>query len=192
MRILRWLLPLCAALAGCNLAVSDHPMFSAGEQLATPLKSGLWVADDPDCVFDSTKPRQTWPKCAVWLVLRDNRVAEISGDEKTERPVAILIADGSPPIAQIEVREKESDIVYVFYAIEPAAHDSRRRITALSVWGVRCGTEKTPGSSQVDPYPGFDKECHPASKDAVRAAAAASRAAATDIGRMKWVRASAD
>ena len=47
MRILPWLLPLCAALAGCNLAVSDHPMFSAGEQLATPLKSGLWVADDP-------------------------------------------------------------------------------------------------------------------------------------------------
>ncbi|HEX6741892.1 MAG TPA: hypothetical protein VF079_08895 [Sphingomicrobium sp.] len=184
---------LLLALAACNMAMSDHPMFAADERLTTPLKNGLWAADDPDCAVDVTLPTDKWPECAFWAVVGDNQVIDVS-EKKADRPAGFLIAGGRPPIVQIEMIDKERR-VYFFYAVEPLASAPSSPATALNLWAVACGTAKVPGSTgQIDPYPGLDKDCRPASKEALRAAAAASRAAQDraaekQIMRMHWVRA---
>ena len=191
---LSWLLllwPACLALTACNMAVSDHSMFSPEDRLTTPLKNGLWVADDPDCPFDVKSPNGQWPKCAFWTIVSANQLVDFSGDKEEERPAGSLIAQGRPPIIQVEVVEK-GDHSFLFFAFEPTASDPSGSVTAINLWAVACGTVRTPGSSQVDPYPGFDKECHPLTSDALRTAAVASRRLeAAKIGRMFWVRAEA-
>jgi hypothetical protein len=182
------LLSACAALAACNMAISDHPMFSAQDRLTTPLKDGLWVADDPDCPLDVKLPRGQWPNCAFWTVVSGNQFVDFSGDKDEERPTGSLIVQGRPPIIQVEMVEK-GDRMFVFFAIEPTGSDAAGAVTAMNLRAVACGAEKTPGSSQVEPYPGFDKDCRPSTTKALRAAAVASRSKPDKIGRIYWVRA---
>jgi hypothetical protein len=170
------------------MAVSNHPMFSVEDKLTTPLKDGLWVADDPDCPVDTNLPRSRWPNCAFWLVLRGNQLMDIAGDKKGIRPVGLFVASGQPPIAQVENLEKDSR-GYFFYGFEPAGTEPDGTITAVELWAVACGTPRIPGSTrEIDPYPGIDKDCQPQSKAALRAAAVASRASQEKLGRMKWIR----
>jgi hypothetical protein len=183
---------LLLALGACNMAVSDHPMFTTADRLTTPLKDGLWAGDDPECAVDMALPKEKWPKCAAWLVIRGNEVVDFWGDEEKDedRPVGFFMANGQPPIVQIKMVEKDKHS-FLFAAIEPTTRDAAGAVTALNLWFVPCGTEKVPGSSsQIDPYPGFDKDCRPLTASALRTAAVAGRPKA-DPGRMKWLRAEA-
>jgi len=189
MRLLLCLLPAFVALCACNVAVSDHPMFSPEDRLSIPLKDGLWVADDPDCPFDVKTPKTQWPKCAFWTIVSDKKFVDFAGDKEEERPVGTLIAKGRPPIVQVEVFIK-GDRSFLFFAIEPQASDPSGSTTAMDIWAVACGTQRSSGSSsQVDPYPGFNKECQPLTTKALRAAAIASRPKVEKVGRINWVRA---
>ena len=188
MRILLWLLPTCLALSACNMAMSNHPMFSPEEQLATPLKDGLWVADDPDCRVDTSLPRNRWPNCAFWVIVSGNQVVDIAGDKEQDRPTGFLIVGGQPPIVQIEMTE-EGGHSYLFYALDLKEADAPGPLTKINLWPVACGTEKVPGSTrEIDPFPGLNKDCQPQTIEALRAAAITSRPKADDRGRMKWVR----
>ncbi|MEO6255688.1 MAG: hypothetical protein ABIO69_02665 [Sphingomicrobium sp.] len=190
MRTSLWLLPLCTALSACNMAVSDHPMFSAKDRLTTPLKDGLWVADDPDCAFDINLPKEKWRNCAIWTIISGNKFVEFSAAKGEDRPLGFLVAGGQPPIVQIDTIE-DGQHAYLFVAVDPTGRDAAGAVTSLNLWGIACGTVKTAGSNQVDPYPGIDKACHPLSTDALRAAALASRPTTKEPDRMQWVRAEA-
>jgi len=177
------------ALGGCNLAVSDHPMFSSAERLATPLKDGPWVADVPDCKFNVDSPKTGWPKCALWTVVSDNKMVDVSGDKDEDRPAGFLIVGGQPPIVQIDMLENGKH-GFLFIAIEPTSKPPSGPITTLNIWGVTCGRQNDPVDSRqgVSPFPGFNKECQPQTAAALRAAAVASRPKSGEITRMKWVR----
>ncbi|MEO8175292.1 MAG: hypothetical protein ABI626_01365 [Sphingomicrobium sp.] len=162
-------------------------MFSEADQLSTPLKDGLWVADDPDCAFDTNLPKEQWRKCATWTIVSGNKFVDFSGDKEDDRIVGLLIAGGQPPIVQVDTIDDEQH-AFIFVAVEPTERDAAGAVTSLNLWGIACGTVKTAGSSQVDPYPGFDKDCHPLSTSALRAAAVASRPETKGPDRMRWVR----
>jgi len=194
MRILVWLLPLCAALTACNMAISDHPMLAGQPKSALELKDGLWTLDDPDCKFDHRRPVHRWPKCAGWMILKDGRIVGGKDAKRGEVPVELLIADGTPPILEFPLKDEGKKVAegYAYIAIEPTANDAGR-VTTMNFWIVGCGTEKVPGStSEIDPYPGIDKDCHPLSIDALRAAATLSRPSPEKLGRIRWIRARAN
>ena len=174
-------------LTACNLAVSNHAMFTPQDLLTTPLKNGLWAADDPDCKFNSAAARATWPNCAFWVIINDNKIVDVAGDKEEDRPAGFLIVGGVPPLVQIEMIEK-GEHGYLFFALDPSASETSGRVTAAQVWPVMCGVTKSGSTSQVDPYPGFNKECQPATTAALRAAAIASRPK-SDEAPLRWIRA---
>ena len=52
-------------LGGCNLVVSQTPVFRAADAAgAPPFKPGLWASPGPGCTFDESTPFDAWPKCA--------------------------------------------------------------------------------------------------------------------------------
>jgi hypothetical protein len=194
MRILLWLLPTCLALTACNMALSDHPMLSGEPKSAIKFKDGVWAAEDPDCKFNVKRPARRWPKCANWLVIDNGKVVGGPDAKPGEVPVEFVIAEGEPPILEFPLTDEgeKTPKGYAYLAIEPTASDAGGA-TAINLWGVACGTERVPGSTrEIDPYPGIDKDCHPQSVSALRAAAVASRPSAAKVGRMKWIRAGAN
>jgi len=199
MRILVRLLPICLALSACNMAVSDHPMLSGEPRSALKLKDGLWTADDPDCKFNIRRPARQWPKCANWVVLADGKIVEAEGAKPGELPVEVVIADGKPQILEFplkELEEKEAK-AYAYLALEPAKLDSTGAAIDLRVWIVACGSW-TEGStrdgtaSSFEHFPGMDQDCHAASVESLRAAAAAGPQGTDRKGRLRWIRASAN
>ena len=52
-------------LGGCNMVMTDKPMFSVADGAGAPaIRGGVWRDDKPDCVFDEAAPQNKWPKCA--------------------------------------------------------------------------------------------------------------------------------
>ena len=188
MRILLCLLPACVALTACNMAISDHSMLSSEPRSPLKLKDGLWAAEDPECKFNDRRPAHRWPKCAAWLLARDNTL--IDGPEKSPReaPIKLVIADGQPPILEFPISdEKKTTKEYAYLVIESSDPDPAGTITDLRLWSVACGVQDDPQSiqSNIQHFPGMDEDCHPASVDALRAAARAGPQG-TDKKKMRW------
>ena len=190
MRIPSWpLLFLCATLSACNVAMSDRPLFAEAQRSTTLiLEDGLWLMVDAGCEVDSAKDKAGWPKCADWVILKDNKMLASSDTKPGEEPEDLFIVDGTPPLIQAESEGADPD--YTFVAIESVASSPARRIVSLSAWPVPCGIKdsKKGASAKVAPYPGFDEKCRTTSVEALRAAAARGREPGTEVVRFRWVR----
>ena len=190
MRIPSWpLLFLCATLSACNVAMSDRPLFAEAQRSTTLiLEDGLWLMVDANCEVDSAKDKAGWPKCANWVILKNNKIRTSSDTKPTEEPKNIFIVDGTPPLIQAE--SDDADPEYMFIAIESLTNSPARRIVSLNAWPVPCGIQdsKKGPSAKVAPYPGFDEKCRTKSVEALRAAAARGREPGTEVVQFRWVR----
>jgi len=174
------------SLGACNAAISNGPVFTDSQRSGVRVEDGLWVAEVPKCRFDASLPRQQWPKCAMWLLLKDGKIIE--DPDSNDNPANMLIVEGRPTIIQMSVDDREG---YGFAAFDAPSTTSRLR--QLTAWIVKCGTEEksSKGSAEIHPFGGFDKNCHPQSEEALRAAASASRPPASERMHWKWLRAAA-
>jgi hypothetical protein len=192
MRLRAYLLVfLLPPLAACNMVISETPVFADGDRASVLPKDGVWLGDDPECLFDFAKPESEWPECAFWIVVRDSgtelRVED--GKGQTQR-VGGLFANGSPAIVQgewIDEAKKPLKAYYAFYGLEPRNVGSDGRFTAATLWPVECGIQDKP-NGEIRPFPGISPECRPTSKDAIRSAAAASRKS-DEAREWHWLRA---
>jgi hypothetical protein len=196
MRILLWLLPLGVVLSACNVANSDHPMLAGEPRSAVKLKDGLWVAEDPKCRVDRRRPVRRWPRCAYWLVFTDGNVVGARDAKPNDLPIQLVIAEGKPPIVELPLKEQgqEEAKLYAYVAIEPTRFDSKGAAVDLRLWGVACGIEEKTGSIQgkIRHFPGMDDDCHPASVEVLRTAAAAGPQGSDKKARWRWIRATAN
>jgi hypothetical protein len=167
----------------------------AGEPTsALKLKDGLWVGDDLDCKFNVTRPARRWPKCAIWLELKDNKVIDAPEPEPGSLPMPLVIADGTPTILEFPMGDDDKKKGYAFAVLEPARSDTTGHAVEVRLWFVACGIDE--GSNGAEPkirhFPGMDDDCHPASVAAIRTAAAAGPQGSNKKLRWRWVRARAN
>ena len=187
-----WLLPVITLLSGCNMVISEAPMFTEGDRAAPTPKDGIWLAEMEDCKFDASQSESEWPECALWVVFRNSgREALVSDGKGQSQRIDYLIAAGTPAIIQgkwIDEAKEPEEAYYAFYGLEwrQLAQDGS---AAASTWAVRCGVQER-SSSRIQPFPGISAECRPSSKDAIRAAAVASRNAG-ELMSWRWLRAEA-
>ena len=180
---------LLLPLSACNMVISETPLFTQPDSSNLKPRHGIWVAEDPDCRFDSSLPESRWPGCAMWLVVGAKMILLEDGRKQTE-PGEYLIAKGQPPIVQFRWHDKareDGNTFYVFFAVQPEAVEPDGTFTAAYGWEAKCGV-KRPSGSQISPYPGISPECRPSSQDAVRSAAVASRSTAEMAMRWRWLR----
>jgi hypothetical protein len=184
------LLCVCAALSACNMALSDKPLFAEPQRSSSVLlEDGLWTRPDPKCAADLSRPRQQWPKCAGWLILKNSKVVAGSDMKPDEGAQDVFIVDGKPVLIQAVIKmsgPERSEMFYGYFALDPQARSSAGRVTAVLVWPVACGVTKSDG--KVLPYAGFDKDCRTSSVSALRAAAAKPLNAEAKPMLLKWVR----
>ena len=183
-----WLLPILALLGACNIAVSDKPMFSEEQRSSTLiLADGLWVREKPDCEFDRSKPKEKWPKCADWMILKASKAIDGSDMKPEESVEDVFIADGDPPLIQAKIEPKDDKVIYGFLVLKVEQIGPSGKVRSGRAWTVPCGTSQN-GSTKISPYPGFSEECMPSSVAALRAAAAKGAAEPDDIVELRWVR----
>jgi hypothetical protein len=118
------------ALSGCNMVMTDHPMFTAAAGAgAPPIHPGVWRIEKHGCDFDESQPQDKWPLCsdAQGSVGEAPFWQEVAGD-----PV-ILQARFAPPGG------KKSDTRYFYIAVRPLKLDADGRVIAMRSWPVRCG-----------------------------------------------------
>ena len=187
-----WLLPILPLLGACNMVISEAPMFAESDRSTLAPKGGIWLAEMDDCKFDASKPESEWPGCALWLVVRNSGREVLMSDGKGQsQRIDFLIAVGTPAVVQgkwIDEAKEPEVAYYGYYGIEwrQLGVDP---FAAASIWAVRCGVQGQ-SSSEIAPYPGISAECRPSSKDAIRAAAIASRNAG-EVMSWRWLRAEA-
>jgi len=184
-----WFLPTLGLLSACNMVISETPIFAESDRATLIPKDGIWLTKVDDCDFDASQPEAKWPECAVWVVVRNSgrELLVMDGKDQTQR-LDYLIAAGSPPVVQgkwIDAAKEPGAAYYGFYGIEPQqlATDG---FAAASTWAVKCGVQQQ-SSSKIQPFPGVSAECRPSSKDAIRSAATASRAAG-EVMTWRWLR----
>ena len=118
-----------AMVGGCNLVVTDKPLFSKADGAGGPqFRTGVWNGAAPDCAFDEAKPEKDWPKCAN---------AQPPGAD----PPPWLAVPGDPPILQMSTEPGNGSAIspsfYVgFHVIRT---DSTGRVIEVRVWPVQCG-----------------------------------------------------
>jgi hypothetical protein len=208
MRTLGTLALLAAALllGGCNLVVSETPVFSAADAAGAPaLKPGVWAAPQPNCDFKPSDPLDKWPQCAGGAAITPDAIlaaADSAGvaapDQSAPAPaktmrVPYVLAAGDPRIMQIHFVLPLDPAIkaafFYFVALKPTAHDADGRITAAEAWLIQCGPPPPPsvdssgkpdqGGITNHPLPGMKiekGECTPDGKAAVINAAVPSRA----------------
>ena len=185
-------LGLMVLLGGCNVAMSDKPLFAEAQRSPTLLLAdGIWTLDKLDCVADLAKPRKEWPKCVDWVIVSDNKAVLGSDSKPGDGPQDIMIVDGKPPLLQAKVTTTNSPPAWGYLVFNPQSAAKNGRITAVQVWAVACGTEE-PGEGsnpKIHPYPGFTENCRTASVEALRAAASKERPASNQTVTWKWLRA---
>nr|NUR38400.1 hypothetical protein [Sphingomonas sp.] len=180
---------VCTALGACNMTMSGKPLFGQRSS-SVILQDGLWTRPDAKCAADLSQPKEKWPKCAGWMLLKDSKVVAGSDMKPDEGAQDVFIVDGKPVLVQAVIKmsgPERSESFYGYFILEPKARSSEGRVTAIEFWPVSCGTTKQDGS--VSPYPGFDKDCMTTSVPALRAAAEKPRDADVEPMSLKWVRA---
>jgi len=188
------LVAVCAVLSACNAALSDHPMFVEAERSSKiSVEDGLWYLVKEECEITFTQPKESWPKCADWVIFSRNKSVKSSDNKPDEQPQDLFIVDGKPPLIQAKVEANGSKQAYGFLALEAKSFSPSGRITGAKVWMVPCGIDEAPegANPKIKPYPGFSEDCQPSSTEALRAAASKGPAKTTDVVEWRWVRAEA-
>jgi hypothetical protein len=186
---------VCAALSACNIATSDKPLFAEAQRSSEiVLEDGLWAHVGSDCAVATAEPKEKWPKCAGWMVLKDSKVVAGVDMKADEKPQDVFIVDGKPALIQALVTVKGTDSpdlasFYGYFVIQPKARSAADRVNEVVVWPVPCGTAKADG--KVAPYPGFNEDCRTKSIPALWAAAAKDPPADMPPMAFKWIRADA-
>jgi hypothetical protein len=191
-------------LAGCNMVMTEKPMFTAADGAgAAPIRSGVWRTDTTGCDVDETLTQDKWPKCA-------NPSPGVA-----EPPFWLQVA-GQPALLQMPLPLPKAGVMTVFYvyaAYRPLKLDAQGRVIALKTWLVQCGPPPKPAAPVVlaagasapaapthqlmgmtdAPLPGLKMTnhlggCTTDSAAAVRNAAAASEAWVGDNPISHWVR----
>lgn len=165
------------------------------------------------CRVDTSKPVTRWKKCATWLLIRDGQILQLSGKGKqvgwtvaTYRAVGgepqILQFDDHPEVygAPEEPADDQPPTPprFAYFGLAPGQIDADGKATAFESWPVLCGPyppETKKGEETrfltLELHPGLVEDgnnCTTTSKDAVRAAAAASRAWYGEPMRARWIR----
>jgi len=203
-------LAVAFALGGCNLVVSEKPLFTQADAAGAPvLRPGAWVSPKGDCSFDETKPVADWPECANPVVIRPG---EIFDPRKAESQGPYVLAAGDPRIVQAPIKpggdvepKGEDKTLFAYLGLKPRRFDGQGRIVEFESWFVQCGppppeppksTKKLPSPSQFvtrRPLPGLKVDpksgtCVAVSQGPVRNAARSSRAWAEHVDVARWVR----
>lgn len=184
------LLPILWWVGGCNMVYSETAMFAESDRAELAPKDGIWLAEDNECRFESGKPETTWPECAVWVVSRQSgRDLQLNDGKGQAQRIGALIASVTPLIVQLQWLDdakQPATMHYGFFGLEPSPGAPEQHFSAASTWVVECGIQEK-GESQIQPFPGISVECRPSSKDAIRAAAVASRRA-DQMTHWRWLR----
>jgi hypothetical protein len=163
------LLLLAAALmlGGCNLVVSQTPVFSAADATgAPPFKPGIWASPDPGCDFKASAPLDSWPKCAngseigpdaIIGTMQPTPATASSGDKAGTGPKKValryVLASGDPRVLQVDLHIPEAGLgelgFFYFVAVKPTAFDEDGRITAAQLWPIQCGPPPPPQTNQT-------------------------------------------
>jgi hypothetical protein len=185
---------MALALGGCNLVISERPLFTKADTKDTPvMKAGLWGAVDPTCVFDAAQPLDSWPKCAGGSAIPAGQgiLHDKDGNE-------FLLAAGDPMIAQVHFKPGGPiPPNYLYGALVPTAWDDQHQVIEVEAWLVECGPPRPvnadgdqPAGISLHPLPGLkikDDNCIAETKAAVRKAAVANRAWQTPQ-KTHWIR----
>lgn len=215
---MRVFLTLClaAGLGGCNMVLSDRPLFTAADATGPALREGLWLTVEDDCPVDTRKPTRDWPFCADWGVLRNGVVqrrnefpSETYPDQyETWSRAVVLLAAGEPMILQAGTAQEEpffderpepelsSFELFSFHALEPTERDDQGRIVAVRAWTVQCGPRARKANGRLEnetrePLPGLTKRrpnCSADTREAVINAAKASRDWTPKPAVFRWIR----
>jgi len=198
-------------LDGCNMVLTKDPMFSAADAAgAPPMRPGVWDRDKPDanCVFDQTEPLSTWPSCAAGFVVGADGTVGGFNEKRVWSTAPFIVASGDPRVVEIHFTTTDDAALmpsfYLYSAVKPTKFDAQGRIIGADSWPVLCGPPppadaKAPDGSQrtgtLTPWPGLTMDasasnCAAASKDAIRAAARASRQWTTpdNLSTTHWLR----
>jgi hypothetical protein len=162
---LRTLALLAAALllGGCNLVVSETPVFSAADAAgAPPLKPGVWAAPQPNCDFKPSAPLAQWPKCAGGAAITPTAILATADPSLLATPdqpasaaaktmkVPYVLAAGDPRVMQIHfvlpIDPAIKAAFFYFIALKPIAHDADGRITDAQVWLIQYGPPPPPSA----------------------------------------------
>jgi hypothetical protein len=136
------------ALSGCNMVMTDKPMFTAADGASAPaLHPGVWRIEKRGCDFDESQPQDQWPLCsrAQASVGKSPFWQEVAGD-----PVLLQTPFALPG-------GKESDTKYFYVAVRPLKLDAAGRVVAMKSWPVRCGPPP-PQVSPIRPAPAAAKK----------------------------------
>ena len=166
-------------------------MFAEADRATVAPRDGIWLSEDAECRFNSSRPEFEWPECAMWVVVRGSgRELEVSDGKKQRQYLRSLLAAGAPAIIEAQWTDDAKypgETTYGYYAYEPQAAGPDGRFIRASTWPVECGVQDK-GGSDIRPFPGITPECRPTSRDAIRAAAVSSRRS-EQIERWRWLRA---
>jgi hypothetical protein len=184
------LLVSLSLLGGCNMVVSEKAMFADSDRSDVAPRDGIWLGDKDDCKFDSSKAESEWPRCAMQVVVRGSGRQLTLVDSKETQQVAATFVAGNPALIEaqwIDDAKTPSKPTYGYFGLESEPLKQDGRFIRASLWSVECGV-KSPAGSEIRPFPGITPECRPTSKDAIRAAALASRRTG-EVQKWRWVRA---
>ncbi|RAK67293.1 hypothetical protein [Phenylobacterium kunshanense] len=113
-------------LAGCNLVITDRPMFDREAVAERAFKAGVWASVQADCPIPRAgETVQHWPTCASARILRPG----IEG---------LVLARGDPMIYQLRMTTDEGSS-YAYAGLRPTHLDKSGKIDAFELWPVECG-----------------------------------------------------
>lgn len=218
-RIAAALLGLCLlmTLSGCNMLITDAPLFTEADGPAKPaLRNGVWLNEgEPKkpCRVDVRKPVTRWPECADWMLVQDGRMLNFERDKDGVGAWEVrtfIAAAGAPQVLQFKwaINEdapsesgaggKTPSLAYSYFALMPTKTDADGKAIATETWPVMCGPEPSDVAKNMrnrylteELQPGFvesEQNCTTTSKDAVMAAAAAGRTWNGEPLRARWIR----
>lgn len=189
-------------LVACTGVVSAKPWFGPADDAGAPrLSEGVWrvaqPADKP-CAVDETRPLDSWPDCAMGLIVTGSQVKTMhrgDGGQAQWDTLSYVLAAADPPILQLEDTSGAAPS-YVYIWLQPTRRSADGRVVQARGWRVLCAPPPPPDgwpSGQATLYPGLtarDGDCTAVSRDALAAAAKASqRDDPTEWTDVRWLRA---
>jgi hypothetical protein len=111
-----------AFLAGCNMVMTERPMFTAADGAgAASIRSGVWRTDTVGCDVDETLTQDKWPK-------RANPSPGVA-----DPPFWLQVA-GEPALLQMPLSLPKAGVMTAFYlyaAYRPLKLDAQGRVISL-------------------------------------------------------------
>jgi hypothetical protein len=185
---------LALLLAACNVVFSNKPWFTRADTADAPrLREGVWLGSSSlstPCSVDERQPIDAWPDCARPVLVRKFDLVELSkaNGRWQQTRMRYVLAGGEPFILQVGAT-LSGKAEYLYEWVRVNALDDQGRVTSYAGWFVLCGSAGSGSTTSI--YPGLvkqDDDCTASSIAALRGAAKASDADATDIAQAHWVR----